>query len=61
MIKVKSFFPINDLRKITRNPEKFKVNFAKTKRYANSTIPTLQRLLNSDEKQNNNDFRRYGC
>ena len=60
MIKVKSFFPINDLRKITRNPEKFKVNFAKTKRYANSTIPTLQRLLNNDEQQNKNRLRRFG-
>ena len=59
--KVKSFFPINELKRITRNPEKFKVNFAKTKRYGNSTIPTLQRLLNSDEQQNKNAFRRFGC
>ena len=59
--KVKSFFPINELKRITRNPEKFKVNFAKTKRYGNSTIPTLQRLLNSDEQQNKIAFRRFGC
>ena len=58
--KVKSFFPINNLKKITRNPEKFKVNFAKTKRYGSSTIPTLQRLLNIDEQKNRNNFRRFG-
>ena len=58
--KVKSFFPINIQNRKTRNPEKFKVNFAKTKRYGSSTIPTLQRLLNYDESEKKNLLRRYG-
>ena len=59
--KVKNFFPINNIIKRTRNPEKFKVNFARTKRYENSTIPTLQRMLNNEELQNKNILRRFGC
>ena len=58
--KVKSFFPINILNRRTRNPEKFKVNFAKTKRYGSSTIPTLQRLLNYDEQEKKKLLRKYG-
>jgi len=48
--KVKHFFPINqnDL-KGTRNHEMLRVNFATTKRYLNSSIPTLQRVLNHHE------------
>ena len=29
-----------------RKQEKYNVNFAHTKRYYNSTVPTLQRMLN---------------
>ena len=59
--KVKKFFPINDKIKITRNPEHYKVNFARTKRFGNSTIPTLQRLLNSEELKKKFSLRNYGC
>ena len=59
--KVKNFFPINNNQKITRNPEKFKVNFARTKRYGNSTIPTLQRLMNNEELKKKISLRKYGC
>ena len=43
-------FPININRtKKTRNPNKYKVNFAKTERYKRSSIPTLLRMLNEHE------------
>ena len=43
-------FPININRtKITRNSNKYKVNFAKTERYKKSSIPSLQRMLNEHE------------
>ena len=43
-------FPINlNNTKITRNPNKYKVNFAKTERYKKSSIPSLQRMLNQHE------------
>ena len=59
--KVKSFFPINIQNRITRNPEKFKVNFARTKRYGNLTIPTMQRLMNNEELKKKISLRKYGC
>ena len=43
-------FPINlNNTKINRNPNKYKVNFAKTERYKKSSIPSLQRMLNQHE------------
>ena len=60
--KVKNFFPVNNKHnKNTRNQEKFKVNFARTKRYLNSTIPSLQRLLNKDDLSKKNMLRGIGC
>ena len=48
--KVRNMFPINlNKTKITRNPNKYKVNFAKTERYKKSSIPSLQRMLNQHE------------
>ena len=44
------FFPRNeniDVEPTIRHREPFKVNFARTESYKNSTIPTCQRLLNS--------------
>ena len=46
---------------LTRNPEHYKVNFARTKRYGSSTIPTLQRLLNSEELKKKISLRNFGC
>ena len=47
--KLRPMFPMNDIQHNMekRNNEKFKVNHARTERYKNSTIPYLQRLLNS--------------
>ena len=59
--KVKNFFPIrNKHSKNTRCQEKFKVNFARTKRYSSSTIPSMQRLLNKDDLVKKNMLRRIG-
>ena len=58
--KVRSIFPVNNQSKRTRNTEQYRVNFAKTKRYANSTVPSLQRLLNIDEQQKKIALRKYG-
>ena len=46
--KLKHIFPLNvkDHDMENRNMRKFKVNHAKTERYAKSSIPFLQRLLN---------------
>ena len=38
-------------RMITRNEEIYEVKYAKTERLKKSTIPYLQRLLNSDERK----------
>ena len=47
--QTKSFFPLNPLNPLNlRNPEKYRVNFAHTENYRNSTIPYCQRLLNYD-------------
>ena len=59
--KVKHFFPLNIMNeKNTRNHEKYKVNFAHRKRYKNSTIPNMQRLLNKDEILKKKILRRFG-
>ena len=47
--KLSSMFPLNEIQHNMekRCNEKFKVNHARTERYRHSTIPYLQRLLNS--------------
>ena len=60
--KVTNFFPLNlKNHKNTRNHESFKVNFAHRKRYKNSTIPTMQRMLNNDEIFQKKRLRKFGC
>ena len=46
--KSKALFPIN---KNERNKEKYEVQFARTSRLMNSSIPQLQRLLNKNAKK----------
>ena len=46
--KSKALFPIN---KNERNKEKYEVQFARTSRLMNSSIPQLQRLLNKVAKK----------
>ena len=60
--KVKNFFPLN-LKNVknTRNHESFKVNFANRKRYKNSTIPSMQTMLNDDEISKKKRLRTFGC
>ena len=59
--KVKNFFPLN-LKNVknTRNHEIFKVNFAHRKIYQNSTMPSMQVLLNNDEKLKRKMLRTFG-
>ena len=60
--KVRKFFPLNKNNiKNTRNHEMFKVNFAHRKRYQNSTIPSMQVILNNDEKLKRKMLRTFGC
>ena len=49
--KLKQMFPLNfkDHDMTQRKNEKFKVNHARTERYLQSSIPYLQRLLNSNQ------------
>ena len=48
-------FPINEkLHSMkTRDENKYKVNFANTNRFKNSSIITMQNMLNANEKENN--------
>ena len=46
----KWMFPQNRITINTRHPEKFIVTKAKTERLANSAIPYMQRLLNTEKK-----------
>ena len=60
--KVKTIFPLNLTNsKNTRNHEPFKVNFAQRKRYKNSTIPSMQIMLNDDEISKKKRLRTFGC
>ena len=44
-------FPLNSHHDLNvRSHEKYKVNFAHTENYRNSTVPDCQRLLNDDIK-----------
>ena len=50
----KRYFPENpnlDLSLVTREREKYHVNFARTRRYQQSAIPYIQRLLNQHAKE----------
>ena len=49
--KTYKLFPLNNKKHCmkTKNFEHFKVNFANTKRFQNSAIPQMQRLLNQEE------------
>ena len=44
-------FPLNETNVNTRKPEKYHVPHAKTDRLANSAIPYMARLLNSNVKR----------
>ena len=48
----KQMFPLNpeNIQNV-RQPEKYSVNFARTKNYRNSAVPYCQRLLNDDHRQ----------
>ena len=58
--KVKSMFPFSKSKRITRNSDKFLVNFGNTERYKKSAIPYLQNLLNDEEKFKNSFIRCKG-
>ena len=45
--KTSDMFPLNRQDYNTRNPEKYQVTFANTSRLAKSSIPYMQRLLNT--------------
>ena len=50
--KVKHWFPLTNSRNIkTRNHEKYQTFKALTKRWKNSALPYMRRLLNNEEKQ----------
>ena len=50
--KLNDLFPINDKKHKmkTRTKEKYKVEFANTERYKNSSVITMQKMLNDDAK-----------
>ena len=51
--KHKQMFPLNEISETNqlRNKNKFKVNFARTSSYKNSSIPYIQNMLNDYFKQ----------
>ena len=51
--KVNNFFPLKTNMKATRRANKYKINFANNERYKKSTIPSMQRILNNHERENN--------
>ena len=59
--KLNNFFPLNtNTEKVLRKTNKYKINFAKTDRYKNSTIPSLQRIINDHEISRNQLLRVNG-
>ena len=48
---LKDLFPLNQKKHImnNRNQEKYKVNFANTNRLKNSSVITMQKLLNEEQ------------
>ena len=59
-VKVKSMFPKNTCKRQVRNQNKYFVNFATTERYLKSSIPYMQRMLNSEHKQKSELIRFRG-
>ena len=59
-VKVKSMFPKNTCKRQVRNQNKYFVNFATTERYLKSSIPYMQRMLNSEHKQKSKLIRCRG-
>ena len=59
--QMSTLFPVNEKTSMkTGNQERFKVNFANIERYKKSTIPYLQRMLNSCESEKNKIIRNVG-
>ena len=58
--KMNKLFPINENSHgmVKRNFDKFKVKKAKTERYKNSTVISIQRMLNEEEKQNEKTYKK---
>ena len=58
--KMKKLFPINENSHgmVKRNCDKYKVKKAKTERYKNSTVLSIQRMLNEEEKQNEKTYKK---
>ena len=56
--KTQELFPLNENNHVMkgRNTEKYQVNFANTDRLKNSSLPYMQRLLNSDVKKIKEDL-----
>ena len=60
--KAESFFTINQNKfRNTRNFEKYKVKYANTKRFQNSSIIYMQKLLNLHEAERKKKLRTFGC
>ena len=59
-VKVKSMFPKSTCQRQVRNQNKYFVNFATTERYLKSSIPFMQRMLNSEHKQKSKLIRCRG-
>ena len=59
-VKVKSMFPKSSCQRQVRNQNKYFVNFATTERYLKSSIPFMQRMLNSEHKQKSKLIRHRG-
>ena len=56
--KTQELFPLNENNHVMkgRNTEKYQVNFANTDRLKNSSLPYMQKLLNSDVKKIKEDL-----
>ena len=54
-------FPLKKIKHVmhVRNPMKYELNKANTERYRKSTIPYLQRLLNTDSLKRKAEFNEF--
>ena len=43
-------FPLNNSKRLTRNSNKFLINFGNTERYRKSSVPYMQSLLNKEDR-----------
>ena len=60
--KLNHIFPLNkNIKRELRKTNKYQINFARTDRYMNSTIPSLQRLINNHEISRDQILRINGC